>query len=214
MELSTWFLFIVVASVAVFSPGPAMLLAISNSLQYGFKKVLLSTLGNITGLFILSSVAILGLGAILKTSTTLFLILKVIGAFYLIYLGVKQWRSKSNLFANNQNKEKKLKSSRYFFLEGFLIAMTNPKAILFFTALFPQFVNLQSDLAPQFLIMTFTIMSMSFLVLNSYGLLATKAKRWFSTARRVNWFNKIVGSLYIIIGLILLKVKVETTSAS
>jgi len=53
MELSTWFLFIVVASVAVFSTGPAMLLAISNSLQYGFKKVLLSTLGNITGLFYL-----------------------------------------------------------------------------------------------------------------------------------------------------------------
>ena len=210
MEVSTWLLFIVVGSVAILSPGPAILLAISNSLQYGIKKVLLSSLGNITGLFILSSAAVLGLGAVLKTSTTLFLVLKVVGALYLVYLGVKQWRSKTNLFAKNQNKEKKLKNNKYFFLEGFLIAMTNPKAILFFTALFPQFINLQSDFVPQFLIMTFTFMLMSFLVLNIYGLLAFKAKKWFSTVKRVRWFNRIVGSLYIFIGLALLKVRLES----
>ena len=210
MEVSTWLLFIVVGSVAILSPGPAILLAISNSLQYGIKKVLLSSLGNITGLFILSSAAVLGLGAVLKTSTTLFLVLKVVGALYLVYLGVKQWRSKTNLFAENQNKEKKLKNNKYFFLEGFLIAMTNPKAILFFTALFPQFINLQSDFVPQFLIMTFTFMLMSFLVLNIYGLLAFKAKKWFSTVKRVRWFNRIVGSLYIFIGLALLKVRLES----
>ena len=210
MELSTWFLFIIVGLVAILSPGPAILLAISNSLQYGIQKVLLSSLGNITGLFLLSSAAVLGLGAVLKTSTTLFLILKVLGALYLVYLGIKQWRSKTNLFVSNQAKNKDSKSNRYFFFEGFLIAMTNPKAILFFTALFPQFINLQSNFAPQFLMMTFTFMAMSFLVLNAYGLLAFKAKRWFSTVKRVKWFNRIVGSLYIFIGLALLKIKVET----
>lgn len=209
MELSTWLLFVIVGLVPVLSPGPAMLLAISNSLQYGIKKVFLSTLGNITGLFILSSAAIFGLGAVLKTSTTLFFVLKIIGALYLIYLGIKQWRSKTNLFANNQNKEKKRKGNRYFFIEGFLIAMTNPKAILFFTALFPQFINLQNDLAPQFLIMTFTFMGMSFLVLNIYGLLANKAKRWFSSKERAKWFNRTIASLFVLLGIALLQAKME-----
>ena len=209
MELSTWLLFIVVGSVAILSPGPAILLAISNSLQYGFRTVLLSSVGNITGLLILSSAAIFGLGAVLKTSTNLFLILKVVGALYLIYLGVKQWRSKVNYFSDQQQNKQKRKSNKLIFLEGFLIAITNPKAILFFTALFPQFINLKSDLAPQFLIMTFTFMSISFLVLNTYGLLAYKTKKWFSTHKRVMWFNRTIGSLFVLLGIALLQLKAE-----
>ncbi len=209
MDLSTWLLFIVVASVAILSPGPAILLAISNSLQYGFKTVLLSSAGNITGLLMLSSAAIFGLGAVLKTSTNLFLILKIVGALYLIYLGVKQWRSKVNYFSDQQHNKQKWKSNRFIFLEGFLIAITNPKAILFFTALFPQFINLKSDLASQFLIMTFTFMSMSFLVLSTYGLLAYKTKKWFSSHKRAIWFNRTVGSLFVLLGMALLQLKAE-----
>lgn len=208
MELSTWLLFIVVGSIAILSPGPAILLAISNSLQYGFKTVLLSSAGNIAGLLILSSAAVFGLGAVLETSTNLFLILKVVGALYLIYLGIKQWRSKVNYFSEQQHKQKR-KSKKTIFLEGFLIAITNPKAILFFTALFPQFIDLQSDLTPQFLIMTFTFMSMSFLVLSSYGLLAYKAKKWFSTNKRTIWFNRSIGSLFVLLGMALLQLKAE-----
>ncbi len=208
MTFSTWFLFSSVALVAILSPGPAILLAISNSLQYGVKKVLLSSLGNISGLFILSTAAVLGMGAVLKTSTSLFLLLKIIGAFYLIYLGIKQWRSKHNLFDKKQNKNEAPKNNSYFYLEGFLIAITNPKAILFFTALFPQFIDLNKELIPQFLIMTLTFMGLSFLVLTSYGLLAYKAKKWFSTSRRVNWFNRIIGSLFILLGVALSQLKI------
>jgi len=209
MELSAWLLFIAVALVAIMSPGPAILLAISNSLQFGFKKVLLSSLGNITGLFILSSAAIFGLGAILKTSTTLFLVLKVIGAFYLIFIGIKQWRSKTNLFTDQRDTEIKIKSNKTFFLEGLLIAITNPKAIIFFTALFPQFINLENSLTPQFFIMSLSFMGMSFSVLTTYGLLAYKAKKWFSTQYRAKWFNRVVGGIFISLGAVMLQLKVD-----
>jgi threonine/homoserine/homoserine lactone efflux protein len=210
MQFTTWLLFSVVAFIAIVSPGPAILLSISNSFRFGIRKVVLSSLGNICGLFLLSAAAILGLGTVLKTSTTLFLIIKIIGAAYLIYLGVRQWRSKVDFFDDNEkrnNQRNKIKSNQTFFVEGFLIAMTNPKAILFFTALFPQFIHTDQLLIPQFLIMTFTFMAISFTALVSYGALAVKAKHWLSTGQRAKWFNRMLGSLFILIGVGLLQLK-------
>ena len=209
MQLTTWLLFLVVAFIAVISPGPAILLSISNSIRFGISKVVLSTLGNICGLFLLSTAAIFGLGAVLKTSTSLFLIIKIIGAAYLIYLGIRQWRSKTNFFDGIEKKETQTKSNQRFFIEGFLIAMTNPKAILFFTALFPQFINTEQALTAQFLIMTFTFMIISFVSLVGYGLLATKAKLWLSAGQRAKWFNRTLGSLFVIIGIGLLQLKAD-----
>ena len=216
MEISSWLLFIAVGTAAVVSPGPAILLAISNSVRYGMTKVLLSTLGNVSGLFILSSAAIFGLGAALNTSPRLFLAIKLIGAAYLIYLGIRQLRSKSNFFDKTSSIEKlkntqpkKNKSNRKIFLEGFLIAMTNPKAILFFTALFPPFINTSKALPQQFLIMTFTFMAMSFICLMSYGMLASKAKTWFATGNRSTWFNRVLGSVFILLGVGVLSLKLE-----
>ena len=209
MEFTTWLLYMAVAIVAVISPGPAILLSISNSIRFGISKVVLSSFGNICGLLILSTAAIFGLGAVLKTSTTLFLIIKLIGAAYLIYLGIRQWRSKINFFDGVEKGSTQNKSNKRFFVEGFLIAMTNPKAILFFTALFPQFINTQQALIPQFLIMTFTFMAISFLTLVSYGLLAKKAKLWLSTGQRAKWFNRTLGSLFVLIGIGLLQLKAD-----
>ncbi len=209
MQFTTWLLFSAVALVAVVSPGPAILLSISNSIRFGMSKVVLSSFGNICGLFLLSTAAIFGLGAILKTSTTLFLIIKIIGAAYLIYLGIRQWRSKTNFFEGVDKKSEQTKSNQRFFVEGFLIAMTNPKAILFFTALFPQFINTQQALTAQFLIMTFTFMAISFTALVAYGVLATKAKSWLSTGQRAKWFNRTLGSLFVLIGVGLLQLKAD-----
>ncbi len=216
MEITTWLLFIAVGTAAVVSPGPAILLAISNSVRFGMGKVLLSTLGNITGLFILSTAAIFGLGAILKTSTYLFLIVKIIGAAYLIYLGVRQWCSTANFFAeqstfddSSDQAQRKPKGNLKIYMEGFLIAMTNPKAILFFTALFPPFVDTNKALPQQFLIMTFTFMAMSFICLMSYGFLASRVKGWFAVGDRTSWFNRVLGSVFIAIGAGVMTLKLE-----
>ena len=94
MELSTWLIFSSLAIVATVSPGPAVLLSLTNSLMYGFTKSVFSSLGNISGILIVSSAAAFGLGAVLQTSVLLFTVLKFAGAIYLIYLGIRQWRSK------------------------------------------------------------------------------------------------------------------------
>ncbi|MBP1680922.1 MAG: homoserine/threonine exporter, RhtB-like [Proteobacteria bacterium] len=98
MELHTWFLYAIVALIAIISPGPAVLLAINNSVMYDLKAVSFSSLGNVVGLFVLSSAAMLGLGVVLKTSAVLFLTFKILGACYLIYIGIKQFRAFGNIF--------------------------------------------------------------------------------------------------------------------
>jgi len=211
MDLTSWLLFIAVAVAAILSPGPAILLAVSNSIRFGMTKVFISSLGNITGLLILSLVAIFGLGAVLKTSNTLFLIIKIIGAVYLIYMGVRQFLSRDSFFNKIDEKRGRgvLKRNKIFFLEGFLIAITNPKAILFFTALFPQFINTEKALIPQFVLMTFAFMLMSFCTLVSYGFLASKAKNWFAKGNRTRWFNRTLGTVFIVIGASVLQLKLE-----
>ncbi len=202
MDISTWFLFVVVTSIMVISPGPAILLAITNSITYGLRATFYSTLGNELGLLFISSIAILGLGAVLQTSTTLFFILKTAGAVYLIYLGIKQWRSKVQLFSQDEESATTShKSNREAFMQGFLVAATNPKAILFFTALLPQFVNLNHPVIPQFAILIATFSFLSTCALLAYGVIAYRAKKWFSTKKRVRWFNRLFGGLFIILGI-------------
>lgn len=208
MDLSTWLIFTAVAIISILTPGPAILLAISNSMRIGLRKVAFSSAGNITGLFIVSSTAMIGLGTLLKTSSLVFTLVKAIGAGYLIYLGLKQWRSKTNIFSQNTIAHSDLPlSNRKIFTQGVLIATTNPKAILFFTALFPQFIKTNAPLFPQFLILTGTFMALSFLTLMGYASMARFAKRWFSNDRRASLFNRLTGSIFMFLGVCLLKLK-------
>ena len=205
MEFHTWILFVTVAMVAIASPGPAILLAINNSVMYDMKAVALSTLGNILGLLTLSSAAMLGLGVVLKTSAVLFMLFKIFGALYLIYIGVKQFRNLSNMFdaiSLNQRKSK----SEYFaiFRKGYLVCITNPKPIIFFTALFPLFLNTEAPLLPQFFILTFTFMSLSYSTIMLYAFFARSLKTWFRPSHRAAWFNRVSGAIFVALGLGLL----------
>lgn len=206
MALSVWLMFCVVALVSIASPGPAILLAVSNSLTLGLRRVALSSLGNVCGIFIVAGLAMTGLGAVLKTSALAFSVLKVCGAAYLIWLGVKQWRSKTNLFAAGATEEG-ARSGRSVFAQGFFLALTNPKAILFFTALFPQFVTTAQPLLPQFLILTASFMALSFCSLMTYGALARSARGWFAQERRARLFNRTAGGAYAVLGIGLLRLK-------
>ena len=207
MSFDIVLMYVVVAFFYIISPGPAIFLAISNGMTSNMKAVALSSFGNICGLFILSAVSILGLGALLLTSATLFTIVKVIGAGYLIFLGLKQIKnSKSGTFTNTTSQYGD-RRKRSIFYEGFWMAVTNPKPILFFTALFPQFLNLDSALAPQFFVLTSIFMIISFLSLCSYGLVSKVAKGWLSNERRMSWFHRVTGGIFIGMGLGLLQLK-------
>ncbi|WP_024955610.1 LysE family translocator [Sulfurospirillum arcachonense] len=210
MELHSWYLYTTVAFLTIISPGPAVLLAITNGLQHNLRSVVFSSIGNILGLFCLSSVSMLGLGAILHTSATIFFIMKLIGASYLIYLGIKQFRNVSNIFEVSANQIKREKDGFKIFKRGFLICVTNPKPIIFFTAIFPLFMNANAAIFPQFLIMTFTFMFISFSTLFTYAYFARYFKFWFSNNFRVNLFNRISGAIFVLLGFGLLKMDNRT----
>lgn len=214
MSTSILLLYLVVSFFYIISPGPAVFLAISNGVTAGVKPLLMSTLGNILGLFILSLVSILGLGAIVVASSTLFLMVKIIGAVYLIYLGLKQIRqSRHNLqvlkgvSSEHSGTLKKHRSLASYGYEGFLLAVTNPKPILFFIAIFPQFLNTTSSIMSQFLVLTFAFMSISFFSLFSYGYLGKLTKALFSNEQRMQSFHQVTGGLFIMMGFGLLKLR-------
>lgn len=198
----------IVSFFYIISPGPAVFLAISNGLTTNMKIVIISSFGNIAGLFLLSVISIFGLGALLSASSTLFFIVKMIGASYLIYLGIKQFRVVKDIETLAINKKTVIlrKKSNYFY-EGFFLAATNPKPILFFTAIFPQFLNVESSIAPQFFIMTITFMLISFFSLFSYGYISRSAKNLCTSQIRMTWLHRITGGLFIGMGVGLLQLK-------
>ena len=207
MNIDTLLVYLLVAFFYVTSPGPAVVLAIINGLRANMKTVAISSFANILGLFILSSASILGLGVLLTTSATLFMIVKFIGAFYLVYLGIKFIKNKNVLNIDDINSDKKIKSNKSYFLESFFLAVTNPKPILFFTAIFPQFLDVNNSILPQFLIMTFAFLFISFFSLCTYAYLAKKSKSYLSDKNRMNWFHKITGGIFISMGIGLLSLK-------
>lgn len=208
MNLEMLLLYTVIAFFYVISPGPAIFLAIANGLSGTMKNVFFSSLGNISGLFLLSTVSILGLGALLLTSSSLFLAVKISGALYLLYLGLKQIKLASHAklplaeLANNA-----IKNPFHNFKEGFLLASTNPKAIIFFTALFPQFLDIEHHLALQFFSMTAIFMLLSLCSLLSYAFIFKQAKSSLTKGNRMAWFHRITGGLFIGMGVLLLQIR-------
>jgi len=207
MNLDVLIVYSLVSFFYVISPGPAVFLALANGMAQDMKVVSISSFGNIVGLFILSSISISGLGAILTTSATLFMMVKIVGAVYLIYLGIKQFRNAKAIGMATSNNKTSRRSNRSYFMESFLIAATNPKPIIFFIALFPQFLNLEAAILPQFLIMTGIFMFFSFFSLCSYGFLSKSAKHLFNNENRMKWFHKITGGIFIGMGVALFQFK-------
>jgi len=204
MIIEEWFIYLMLVIAATSSPGPAVLFIISNATLYGWRKALYIAFGNVVGLLCLGTIAVTGLGAILQTSEYIFNIIKYFGATYLIYLGIKLIVQKNSHFNSLQDTiSSKTISSKKVFLQAFGVAVSNPKAIVFLTALFPQFINIEKDLVSQFFMLIGTLMFFSFSFLMLYALLAHKAKKWLNKPNRIKIMNKTTGSIFIGFGILL-----------
>ena len=209
MLLSNCLIFCGVALLATFTPGPAVLLSISNSVACGPRRALVGSLSNALGLFVVSGVVMAGMGVVLATSASAFTVLKLAGAAYLIYLGVRQWRSPASAFAGTPASP--APSARWLlFGQGVSVALTNPKSILFFSALLPQFLTQNAPLVEQFVVLTTTFSLCALLSHTFYALLAHRLRRQFSSARRVRLFNHVVGCVFVVLGLSLLRLQGRT----
>jgi homoserine/homoserine lactone efflux protein len=204
VSIQSWILYLTLVFIATATPGPAVLFITTNSLLYGWRKTAFAAIGNIFGLFFLGLIAITGLGAILKTSAAIYSVIKFLGAAYLIYLGMKLLFNGDNKVNGTTSKSATTEFSTHrLFLQAFGIAVTNPKAVVFLTALFPQFLNTNSSLLPQFSALILTLMSSSFFFLVLYSILACKAKGWLSNPGRKRIVNKASGSIFIGFGILL-----------
>ncbi len=204
MTLETWFYYLLTMLVLTSTPGPSVLFSVSNSLNGGVKKAFFGALGGTSAITIIMTLSFTGMGVVVMTSEVLFNIIKWAGVAYLIYLGLSAILSKDESFLVDDSKNQlKTQSRKATFLSGFMVGASNPKAILFFTALFPQFINPTVALWPQFLILsiTFIIFEMTWLMLYAY--FASKALPWLQVKGRAKMVNRITGSLFVGAGALL-----------
>lgn len=205
MNTSLYLAYFSILFLATIIPGPSMLLALNHGANHGLKKTIYSGLGNLIGNLLMAVVSILGLGIILITSGVIFNIIKWVGVLYLVYLGSKMIFETTKPNEKNTFKiEQKCNKKRWrLFLDGFLIAVGNPKGILFFTALFPQFINMNNTSISEIMIVFVTLGIVAFGCYMIYGVLGLKVNRLFQLESFRKIFNRITGSLMIGIGLTL-----------
>ncbi len=208
MSVQSWTLYLGLVLAATGTPGPAVLYIMTHSSLHGWRKAIFAALGNVTGLLILGVVAITGLGAVLKTSQAVFDGIKYAGAAYLVYLGVRLILKKApDSSGEMEHRTAAPVSPRKLFLGALGVALGNPKAVLFLTALLPQFVDLGRPLLPQFSVLMATLMLFSFSFLTAYALLADTIRVWLLSPGRTRVFNRASGSLFVGFGLLLAAAK-------
>lgn len=206
MNIESWLIFFSIAFIATITPGPAILLVSTHSIIYGLKRALATILGNISGLFVMSVLSIIGLSTMLLYSNTIFIAVKFAGGAYLIYLGVKLWRFGFSGKINKNSKpteRDKIPSVTSLYVQGLFVALSNPKAIAFTTALFPQFIEPSLPLAPQFSVLVATFMFLSFSCLLAYGFTAVNLSNKETVTKVSGFCSKAFGSAFIASGLIL-----------
>ena len=196
MTLSAWLLYVAAVLVLTVTPGPSVLMCVSTAVNLGPRKALVASLGSTTAIVGIMALSALGLGAALAASDTLFSVLKWLGAAYLAYLGITSLFSSATEIAVSCGVESS--TSRRVYAQGFLVGASNPKALLFFGALFPQFIVPSAPQVPQFLVLGVTFIFFELLWLTVYALSASKAKLWLQQPRRAKVFNRATGVVFLV----------------
>lgn len=205
MTLELWLSFVGTVLIIGITPGPSVLLATANGMSYGSKKTIGTILGDLSANSLQIILSSLGLASIVISSGEVFSVIKWIGVGYLIYMGISKIISKP--VAGDFRKKKKSRSFFKLYQEGFLMSASNPKAIVFFAALFPLFINEQYAFVPQVLILGGTYLVIDGICLFIYVKFASKFKQYLEDKEKVHLQNKIIGSLLIFSGVMLSLVK-------
>jgi threonine/homoserine/homoserine lactone efflux protein len=203
MTFDYFLAYFLILFIATITPGPNMLLAINHGINHGILRTIYSALGNLIGNLLMALVSILGLGAVLLASGIVFNIIKWIGIIYLIFIGLKLIFEPVKRDISNDNDDKPAYNKRKvrLFLDGFIIAIGNPKGILFFTALFPQFINVKYATLSGFMIVFITLGIVAFGCYMLYAIFGARLNRLFRLHSFRQLFNRITGSILIGTGL-------------
>ncbi len=202
MRWEVWLAYFAACWVIAVSPGSGAVLSMSHGLSYGLRKTTTTIFGLQTGLVIILLVAGGGLGALLLASEQAFAVVKTIGALYLIYIGVQQWRARVDGGQDDAAQAPLVAalSPRRRFATGLLTIVTNPKGIIFLDSVPPRFPPPAHALAPQLAILAATMCGVDLVVMHGYALLASRMRGLFRNARAVRWQNRIFGSVLVAVG--------------
>ncbi len=201
MSIETWLYYVVAILILTASPGPSVLLCMTKAINHGFSAALLTALGSLTAIVGILTLSFTGLGVVIASSELAFNVIKWLGAAYLIYLGYQAFICKETSYTLAAHENDKSLLSDY--LSGFMVGASNPKAIVFFTALFPQFIDPAVSMLSQYLIFaaTFLVLELSWLLIYSY--LGYSSSTWLLAKGRARVFNQLTGSVFIAAGVLL-----------
>ena len=208
MDWHVWLAYFLAAWLIALSPGSGAVLSMSHGLQYGVRQTTATIVGLQIGLASILLVAGAGVGALLLASTTAFMVVKVLGAGYLIWLGVKQWRAPVDGAASDAAapSEPAGLSVRQRLLRGALTNATNPKAIVFMVAVLPQFIDPNKPLALQLAILLVTTLAVDSVVMHGYAFLASRLRALMQSVRARKTQNRVFGGVLMGMGASLLMV--------
>ncbi|AUQ27107.1 homoserine/homoserine lactone efflux protein [Dickeya zeae] len=200
MTQDWWLTYLLTTLILSLSPGSGAINTMSTSISHGYRGAVASIAGLQLGLTIHIVLVGIGLGALLSQSVLAFDALKWLGAAYLIWLGIQQWRSAGSLdlqtLANSMPR-------RRLFKRAILVNLTNPKSIVFLAALFPQFIIPHQPQAMQYLVLGVTTVVVDVIVMIGYATLARRIARWLKGPRQLKQLNRTFGSLFILVGALL-----------
>jgi len=198
MSLDLWLSFTIATIALVALPGPTVMIVVSFALGRGRKTAWATVPGVVLGDFVAMTVSLLGAGAVLAASATLFTILKLVGAAYLFWLGFQLWRSPAGIPEAKASKD--TNESRKMFLKTFTITALNPKGIIFFVAFVPQFVDLAEPVFIQFAILEVTFVSLAAFNALLWALLANKLRNRIKSPKTQSIVSRISGSCLMAAG--------------
>lgn len=198
MTFDFWLVYLLAAVGLTLTPGPNGLLSLTHGVRFGFARAVFTVLGGIVGFVVLIAASLAGLGALLAASEMAFTVAKWIGAAYLVYLGIRLWRApppQVKVTADGQGGEA---GAFRLFTQGFLVAVSNPKALIFFAAFLPQFMVPGVSYGAQLAVLGGTFAAVELVYELVLAGTAQKIAPWL--ARHGRWFNRITGSCFVGIG--------------
>lgn len=196
MTLDLWMLYALAAVGLSLTPGPNGLLSLTHGVRFGAARTVFTALGGVCGFLLLIAASLAGLGALLAASQTAFTIAKWAGAAYLVYLGLRVWRAPPPQVSVSaaEGIDQDAHAPRLF-AQGFLVAVSNPKALIFFAAFLPQFMVPGASYWTQLLVLGGTFAVVEFIYEVILASMAQSIAPWLG--RHGRWFNRITGSLFV-----------------
>jgi threonine/homoserine/homoserine lactone efflux protein len=196
MEFHVYLAFVVATAIMIALPGPSVLLTVAHSISFGWKPALSTVAGETMGIAVQLAVAAIGLTSLLNAVAEAFEWLRWAGAAYLVYLGIKQWRSAGEPLALDTRSVSKTN----LLVQGLVITIPNPKSLIFIAAFLPQFIDAARPIGVQFAVIVPTFLVITFTVTSVWALVAGKASGFLKGQRAFKSIMQTAGGLMVVAG--------------